>query len=63
MTGTLNVQFSDSSDATVISYFASPQDPTQYPNLGTVETSDARWVTFYDAIGGAALGLPAPTSN
>lgn len=46
---TVNVQFSDSSESTIISYFSSPQDPEVWPNTGTVETTDARWKTYYEA--------------
>jgi hypothetical protein len=59
----LNVQFSDSTQATIIAYFSSPQDPSEYANLGTVDTSDARWKTFYNSLGPIEQeGLPAPTS-
>lgn len=46
---TLNVQFADATEAAIITYFASPQDPAAYENLGTVTTSDPRWKAFYDA--------------
>lgn len=62
MSTTLNVQFADSSESTIDAYFASPQDPSAYANLGTVDTSDPRWASFYEAVGGAIAGLPAPTS-
>lgn len=58
---TLNVQFFDGSDTTIVSYFGGPQDPSIYENQGLVETSDPRWKTYYDAQG--AFGqqyLPAP---
>jgi hypothetical protein len=59
----LNVQFSDSTESIIVAYFASPQSASDYANLGTVETSDARWATFYDVVGGATLWLPAPTER
>jgi hypothetical protein len=46
---TLNVQFSDSTGATIMAYFASPQDPKAFANQGTVDTSDERWKAYYDA--------------
>ncbi|MDN7488466.1 hypothetical protein QZM35_12230 [Burkholderia sp. AU45274] len=58
---TLNVQFSDSTESTIISYFDSPQDSDQYENFGTVDTDDKRWATFYAKAGGAQCGLPPPT--
>jgi len=61
---TLNVQFIDTTQATICSYFASPQSPDDFPNLGTVETSDARWITYYDQQGAQLQQyLPAPTSS
>ena len=56
----LNVQFSDSTESEVVAYFASPQDPEVYQNLGTVEASDARWAKFYGSAGGSGAGLPVP---
>jgi hypothetical protein len=64
MTTSINVQFSDATDATIIAYFGCPQNATVYPNQRTVTTSDARWATFYDALPASAQqGLPAPTSS
>lgn len=60
---TLNVQFSDSTQETIIAYFGSPQTSSEYANLGTVDTDDERWRVFYDAAGGAASALPAATST
>lgn len=55
------VQFSDSTDTKIAGFFASPQDPSAYENLGTVETSDASWATFYNSLPSYAQeGLPAP---
>lgn len=57
----LNVQFSDSTETRIVSYFASPQIDSVFANLGTVDTSDPRWLTFYDALpAGVGLGIPAP---
>jgi hypothetical protein len=44
----VNVQFSDDTQATIVAYFASPQDSDFYQNMGAVETSDPRWKTYYD---------------
>jgi len=58
----LNViaQFSDATKSTIITYFASPQDPELYPNIGVVDISDKRWADFYQSVGGENSGLPAP---
>lgn len=45
----VNVRFSDETDEVIVSYFAGPQDPSVFPNLGTVDTSDARWKSYYEA--------------
>jgi hypothetical protein len=60
---TLNVQFADSSKAKIIAYFAGPQDPDIYSNLGTVDTDSSTWATFYAAAGGEVSLLPAPTTT
>ncbi|MFK2876878.1 hypothetical protein [Rhodanobacter hydrolyticus] len=44
----LNVQFSDSTESTIIAYFANAQDPTQYPNQSVIQASDIRWKTYFD---------------
>ncbi|MFP3186465.1 MAG: hypothetical protein RXR20_34395 [Paraburkholderia sp.] len=44
---TLNVQFADSTDETIISIFGCAQDTTVYPNQGTIDTSDARYKTYF----------------
>lgn len=57
----LNVQFSDSTQAKIVFCFAGLQDPEIFANLGTVDTGDARWETHYEALpAGAELGLPSP---
>lgn len=59
----INVQFSDSSQTEIVSYFGSPQAATAFSNMGVVESNDARWATFYSSVNGAGLGLPAPTAS
>jgi hypothetical protein len=60
---TLNVQFSDATNETIVSYFYSPQDPAAWPNYGTVEDSDPRWKVYYDAQPpNTQQYLPVPTS-
>jgi len=54
------VQFSDADESTIIVFFASPQDPDTYENLGVVDLSDQRWIDFYQSVGGENSGLPAP---
>jgi len=57
------IQYSDSTEATIISYFGAPQDPDKYPNQGVIETSDARWATFYNSLPEfARAGLPPPAA-
>lgn len=57
----LNVQFSDAKETTVISYFASPQDPETFPIQGTVTPADPRWVAYWNAVPTVARQyLPAP---
>jgi hypothetical protein len=48
MAKTINVQFTDSAQTTVCSYFASPQP--EFPNMGTVQSDDSRWADFYEAL-------------
>ena len=48
----INVQFTDSKQTAICAYFGSPQDTAVYPNQGEVDTSDARYATYYN-------GLPA----
>ncbi|AVA33374.1 hypothetical protein C3Z06_06875 [Cupriavidus metallidurans] len=43
---TIIVQCTDDTEKTVVSYFASPQDPGVYPNQITIETSDPRWASY-----------------
>lgn len=58
----LNVQFTDSTQATILAYFGAPQNPTYYANLGTVESSDARWRAYYNSLTAPEqANLPAPT--
>jgi hypothetical protein len=56
---TVNVQFADSSETTIITYFGGPQDPDVFTNLGTVSTSDPRYKAFYDSLPDASW-LPFP---
>ena len=57
----IDVQFSDSAETTIVSWFACPQDPTVYPNQGQVDTSDNRYKAFFDARPvSMQKGLPAP---
>lgn len=56
------VQFFDSSMVDIISYFCCKQDDEVYPNQDQIDTSDARWHTYYY---GFPLGMreyfPEPT--
>lgn len=44
----LYVQFSDTTETAIVAYFASPQNPSVYSNLGEISGSDSRYATFYD---------------
>lgn len=59
---TVQVQFFDSTETTIIAYFASAQSPSAFQNLGTVDTSDARWKAYYTLLSeaGYAEAVPAP---
>ena len=46
----INVQFADDSEESIVSYFPGPQDPSAFPHQGTVESSDQRWATFYEIL-------------
>ncbi|WP_133062322.1 hypothetical protein [Paraburkholderia hospita] len=48
----LYVQFSDSTETTIVAWFAVEQNPEGLANSGNVDSSDARYRAFYD-------GLPA----
>lgn len=64
MATNINVQFTDATQETIISYFGSPQDPDSYENLGTVSTSDPRWATYYATIPeNMQAFFPAPTTD
>lgn len=59
----LNVQFSDSTQETITGYFAGPQDEADYPNQGVVDSSDSRWLAYYENQPIAIRScLPSPTS-
>ena len=42
----INVQFSDSSETKIIGIFGAPQDPSHWPNMGTVLDTDPRYIAF-----------------
>jgi hypothetical protein len=46
---TLYVQFQDSSNQVIVSYFTCSQDLTYFSNQGTVTITDPRWLAYYDA--------------
>lgn len=43
---TVIVTFKDSTEAVVTGYYAAPQDPDLYPNLGEIEEDDQRYLDF-----------------
>jgi len=65
MSTVLTVQFRDSSEESIITYFGSPQNAGDIQNLGTVDTADTRWAAFYEHMlsMGLAAGLPEPTTD
>jgi hypothetical protein len=57
------VQFRDSSNTEIVSYFGCPQDKVAWPNQGTVDTTDQRWKTFFTSLPPVAqVTLPAPSN-
>lgn len=48
------VQFSDSTQTKIISWFGSPQDPDVWPNQGQVEEDDPRYIEYLN---------PSPTAE
>ncbi|WP_144142654.1 hypothetical protein [Paraburkholderia sp. BCC1884] len=64
---TVNVQFSDNTETTVISFFGGPQDADVFPNQGALDTSDPRWETYYKTAypNGAPsfCNIPAPSKD
>lgn len=57
------VQFSDANSTAIISVFASAQNAADWPNQGTVTTSDPRWAAYYATLPAAIQArLPAPTT-
>jgi hypothetical protein len=58
---TINVQFQDSTNKVITSYFPNEQDPSVFQNQGEVDTSDMRWKTYYDGIPPSdRVDLPSP---
>jgi len=45
----INVQFRDSSQKEIVTYFGCKQDDSTYPNQGMIESGDDRYVSFYEA--------------
>ncbi|KVE27710.1 hypothetical protein WI93_11765 [Burkholderia vietnamiensis] len=59
----INVQYADETASTVIGYAAGQQDPATWQYQGEVDTSDARWRTYFESKDEESkVGLPAPTS-
>jgi hypothetical protein len=50
MATTIFVQFTDSTDSSIMSVFAGPQDPAYFPNQGEMPSDDQRYVTYYNNI-------------
>ena len=45
----INVQFSDSTETVIVACFAVPQQASGWPNQSSIDTSDARWASFYNS--------------
>ena len=43
------VNFTDLSETAIDQHFGAPQDVAVYPNFGSVDATDSRWKTFYEA--------------
>jgi hypothetical protein len=58
----MDVQFSDSTETTIVAFFAGPQSSAT-PNQGTVTAGDARWAAFYATLPTSVqAGLTPPTT-
>ncbi len=51
---TVFVQFSDAMESAVTSIYSCPQDPKLYPNQGTIDSTDPRYLAFVDPASTAA---------
>ncbi|MBP1314274.1 hypothetical protein [Herbaspirillum sp. 1130] len=57
----VHVQFADETAAEIVAFFATAQDPNFYPNQGEVETSDDRYVHYWNSLPAAVRSdLPSP---
>lgn len=64
MSTSLNVQFSGSTQETIVAWFSDPQSAATFPNQGQVQTNDPRWSAFYGALNKDMQEyIPAPTST
>lgn len=54
------VQFSDSTDTTIVSCFANAQNPMAFPNQGSVNASDARYKAYFYSLPAFAQTLLPP---
>lgn len=43
------VQFLKKEKLTIISWFAGPQNPDDYPYFDTITADDPRWVAYYES--------------
>lgn len=60
----INVQFADSTESVIITYFSGPQPIGAYANIGTVLPNDSRWLTFYNLMSVMTQSyLPSPTAD
>lgn len=60
----LYVQFSDSLETDIVSYFGSEQSSDSYENLGIIDTGDGRWKKFYISLPAMTqINLPSPVPS
>ncbi|KVM66026.1 hypothetical protein WJ61_30640 [Burkholderia ubonensis] len=61
---TINVQFSDATESTIIGYSACRQPDDTWPHQGEIATSDSRWSTYFASKDTESQrGLPIPASE
>jgi hypothetical protein len=58
---TIYVNFTDGKQTAINATFGCPQDPEVWPNQGTVEEDDARWLAYFSTLDSLTRSmLPTP---
>lgn len=60
MSTTVNVAFSDASEAEIVAWMLSPQPLQTFPYQAEISTSDSRYAAFYNANPAFQEMMPAP---